>query len=103
VGNHGLEPGGSLPELEPEMRRAREALVQALAGEPGIDLEDKRYSLAVHYRRSRSKRAARAAILKAVSELPTKMRIVPGKQVVNIHRRTSLTWSGCGNWATAPS
>jgi trehalose 6-phosphate phosphatase len=49
-----------------------------------IDIEDKTYSLAIHYRRAREKRSARKAIYDAVAALPTAMRIVPGKLVLNV-------------------
>ncbi len=84
VGNHGLEPGPSLDEFEEEVSAARAALELALAGVAGVDLEDKRYSLALHYRRSRNKRLARSAIHAAVAALPRPMRVVPGKLVVNV-------------------
>jgi len=84
VGNHGLEPGGSMPEFEEEIVATRALLEVALKGVQGIDLEDKRYSLAIHYRRARTKRASRDAILAAVKALPTSMRVVPGKLVINI-------------------
>lgn len=84
VGNHGLEPGVSLDEFENEIAQARALLEEALAGSAGVDLEDKRYSLALHYRRSRNKRFARSAILAAVAHLPVRMRMVPGKLVVNV-------------------
>ena len=84
VGNHGLEPGASLDEFEAEIAQARASLEEALAGMAGVDLEDKRYSLALHYRRSRNKRLAHSAILAAVAALPVRMRVVPGKLVVNV-------------------
>lgn len=84
VGNHGLEPGAGLTAFEREVSRAHTVLVDALREWPGVDVEDKRYSLALHYRRCRRKREAREAILGAVRALPTPMRIVPGKMVVNV-------------------
>jgi trehalose 6-phosphate phosphatase len=84
IGNHGLEPGANLHEFAEEVARARRLLEEALVGTAGLDLEDKRYSLALHYRRSRNKRSARAAILTAVAALPVPMRVVPGKLVVNV-------------------
>lgn len=84
IGNHGLEPGSGLSEFEGEVRRARTLLDESSLGLLGIDLEDKRYSLALHYRRSRNKRAARAQILTAIAALPVAMRVVPGKLVVNV-------------------
>lgn len=84
VGNHGLEPGGDLDACEAEMVGARPILEKELASVPGVDIEDKRYSIAVHYRRSRNKALARSEIHGTVKKLPTPMRVVPGKQVVNV-------------------
>ena len=84
VGNHGLEPGTELAHFAHETTRAAPLLRDALAYFPGIEVENKRYSLTVHYRRSRRKGDARAAIHRAVADLPNSMRIIPGKQVVNV-------------------
>jgi trehalose 6-phosphate phosphatase len=84
VGNHGLEPGTELAYFARETARAAPLLREGLAHLAGIDVEDKRYSLSVHYRRSRHKASARAAIDVAVAALPCQMRIIRGKQVVNL-------------------
>lgn len=84
VGNHGLEPGGDMRRFERMVARARPALEQALAGQRGVDVEDKRYSLAIHYRMHRNKRDARLAIARAVASLPDAMRVTAGKLVVNV-------------------
>jgi trehalose 6-phosphate phosphatase len=84
VGNHGIEPGTRLTAFRHEVEQTRPLLEAALAGRPGIDIEDKRYSLAVHYRRAREKAPARDAIRRAVAALPVPMRTIPGKLVVNV-------------------
>jgi len=84
VGNHGLEPGADSPETERAFTEARETLGRLAAETQGLELEDKRYSLAVHYRRSRQKRLARAAVLSVIERLSTPMRVVPGKFVLNV-------------------
>jgi trehalose 6-phosphate phosphatase len=84
IGNHGLEPGTRLGTFERQVVRAHPQLETALEGVAGIDIENKRYSLAVHYRRSREKARAREAIRRAVAALPDAMRIVPGKLVINV-------------------
>jgi trehalose 6-phosphate phosphatase len=84
VGNHGLEPGGNLRRFQRESKAARRALEVALQDLQGLDIEDKRYSLALHYRRSRQKRALRAAIEHAVAALPVAMRTIAGKLVLNV-------------------
>ncbi|HKO46440.1 MAG TPA: trehalose-phosphatase, partial [Polyangiaceae bacterium] len=84
IGNHGLEPGRDLSEFASEIASVRPSLELALSRCRGVELEDKVYSLAVHYRKSRQKRQARATIRAAVLALPLAMRIVTGKLVVNV-------------------
>ena len=84
IGNHGLEPGRDLSEFASEISLVRPQLEFALSHCQGVELEDKIYSLAVHYRKSRQKRQARTAIRDAVLALPLAMRIVTGKLVVNV-------------------
>jgi trehalose 6-phosphate phosphatase len=83
VGNHGIEPWqASRPVLE-EVRRWTPLLVRRLAGFRGVRVEDKAYSVAVHYRACRRKREAREAILAGAADLGP-VRVIGGKQVVNI-------------------
>ncbi len=84
VGNHGMEPGGDLSKYEQEVAATRPLLEAALGNEPGVELEDKRYSLALHYRRSRHKQAAVTAITRAIAALPIAMRTIAGKMVINV-------------------
>jgi len=83
IGNHGLEPWCTSAELRLTVAQWRGALARDLEGFAGVELEDKVYSLALHYRRSRRKKAARAAIARAVAALG-EARIIGGKQVVNV-------------------
>ncbi|MBL8610866.1 MAG: trehalose-phosphatase [Myxococcales bacterium] len=84
VGNHGLEPSVGIEAFEAVIGAARPRLEAALGGVSGVEIEDKRYSLAIHFRRARSKRAARDAIHDAVRALPVAVRTVAGKMVVNV-------------------
>lgn len=83
VGNHGIEASSANPRYS---RRVREwlAFLQPLAdAHPGLALEDKGYSLAVHYRRVRRKREALSDLRTVLSKLGP-VRELPGKQVVNL-------------------
>ena len=84
VGNHGLEPGTGLGDFEHQIAKGRGSLEQSLAGWAGVEIEDKRYSLAIHYRKSRQKQQVRRAIQRAVAALPIPMRLVGGKLVINV-------------------
>jgi trehalose 6-phosphate phosphatase len=93
VGNHGMEPPGATDKaatpssaMNRYARQVKRWLVKLKRDlEPlrGVVIEDKTYSLSVHYRQSRQKRASRAAIMAAVAEL-SGARIVGGKLVVNV-------------------
>lgn len=83
IGNHGLEPGIRIERFEDAVKEVLPALEAALSGVQGVEVEDKRYSLAIHYRRARQKASARKAILDAVAPL-TAFRIIGGKLVMNL-------------------
>jgi trehalose 6-phosphate phosphatase len=84
VGNHGIEPDAGTPQLAESTRQAAVLLGAALLGRPGIEIENKWFSLSIHYRHSRDRTGSEAAILDAVSRLPFPMRAVRGKCVVNV-------------------
>ena len=85
VGNHGAEAGhGPLDRS----RRAQvcgwvRALKRELGLVPGIDVEDKWFTIAVHYRHVRSRGAARALVIRAASALEG-ARVFGGHAVVNV-------------------
>lgn len=83
IGNHGLEPWGSADRFARAVRRWMPVLKRKLAPIAGVKIEDKHFSVAIHYRHARRKKEARAAILAAVASLGA-VRIVGGKQVVNV-------------------
>ena len=83
IGNHGIEPWQTSRRSLRVVRRWRALLERRLVPLSGLTVEDKLYSLAVHYRRSREKKRARAAILRAAVSLGD-VRLVRGKQVVNL-------------------
>jgi trehalose 6-phosphate phosphatase len=83
IGNHGIESWHVARASVPEVRGWLPSLASAVAPFKGVSIEDKSFSIAVHYRRSREKRRARAAILAAAARLPG-ARVVSGKQVVNL-------------------
>lgn len=84
VGNHGLEPDVDQARFEEFTREALGELSRALDGLQGVELEDKRFSLAIHFRRARSRREARRIIHQAVAALPLEARAADGKCVVNV-------------------
>ncbi len=83
IGNHGIEPWKANHQLQREVQRWHPLLAGQLSSLRGVVIEDKMFSIAVHYRQSREKRVAIAAILEAARALGD-VRIVGGKQVVNI-------------------
>jgi trehalose 6-phosphate phosphatase len=83
VGNHGIEPWQATRPVMDEVTRWQPILKDRLASLRGVEIEDKSFSVAVHYRQSRAKKIARAAILAAAAELGH-VRVITGKQVMNI-------------------
>jgi trehalose 6-phosphate phosphatase len=83
IGNHGVEPWQVSSHLMKDVSAWRTRLEHQLAGQAGVWIEDKAYSLAVHYRQSRARKAARAAIVAAASRLGD-VRLIGGKLVINI-------------------
>lgn len=100
VGNHGLEGskegGASLGDAARCSQEWSKLLKQRLAREEGIVLEDKLYSLTLHYRLAADKVAAQATIAAAIQGLSPAPRIILGKDVVNLladgtpHKGTAL-------------
>jgi len=83
VGNHGMEPWQARRHHVVEVQRWRPVLDECIALFKGVRIEDKAFSVAIHYRQAREKKKARSAILKAAARLGN-IRIIGGKQVVNI-------------------
>lgn len=88
VGNHGLQ---GLPGWE-DASAAYAKLCQdwvrqlepRLPPDPGIQLEDKRYSLSLHYRNARDPQQAQSQLRELASELEPLPRIMDGKFLFNL-------------------
>jgi trehalose 6-phosphate phosphatase len=95
IGNHGIEPSPAARAAARHVARWKRQLQKALGGEQRVTIEDKRYSLAVHFRKAVVKARARKAILDAAAALGH-ARVVQGKLVVNLvpadapHKGTAL-------------
>ncbi|WP_084199576.1 trehalose-phosphatase [Noviherbaspirillum autotrophicum] len=90
VGNHGLEglPGWEANAARHEALcsqwRAQLSRVLPEAGNAGIVLEDKRYSLSLHYRHAPDQEAAARRLTELFAQLTPAPSIVAGKQVFNL-------------------
>lgn len=91
VGNHGHEWGGKRPPGHVEVQRWYMELAAALAGVPGILVEDKGVSLSVHWRAARDHKAARDRVMTEVGRLVPRARVVGGKAVANVMPDDGLT------------
>lgn len=99
AGNHGFEIEGpgvdrvheSARAARPELEAAASALAAALAGEPGVEVEDKRWTLTVHYRRA-ERDGADARVRAAVERHGRRpgLRVTEGKKVFEI--RPDVEW-----------
>jgi trehalose 6-phosphate phosphatase len=87
IGNHGLEGmSTNARALEGAAAVCRSWLAELgkRDWEAGTEIEDKTFSLAIHYRRARSRTHARQAIRDAVASLHPRPRVIEGKLVCNL-------------------
>lgn len=82
LGNHGIEPRHAANRYIERVKRWRPQIEACVAELPGVEIEDKIYSVALHYRHAREPDAARAAILDMSKQL-NDVRVVGGKLVLN--------------------
>lgn len=83
VGNHGAEPSSGGAAMRRRVRQWLPVLKARLSGRRGVRIEDKGFSVAVHYRQARDRSATRRAILAAARSLDD-VRIIGGKLAVNL-------------------
>jgi len=87
VGNHGAEEAGGITPLDPALFdpvRQRLLAARPFLDAAGVILEDKRYSLALHYRQAPNPVLAQALIADLLMGLPQDFGVVPGRMVCNV-------------------
>lgn len=91
IGNHGLEGLGTRPDaldlahkICENWRRYLESHLPKAELAAGMEIEDKSFSIAIHYRKCAAKKKAKIDILNVVANLDPKPRIILGKCVVNL-------------------
>lgn len=84
VGNHGLEPGPWLARAARQVAKVKRQLAPQLARWPKVELEDKRYSLSLHYRRDPKPAERRRALIALAHRWAPALRQVEGKRVLNL-------------------
>jgi trehalose 6-phosphate phosphatase len=82
-GNHGLEPGATGHRADDNVRGWVEHLNDQLGEQDGVVIEEKKYSVTIHYRQARDKARARAAISEAARGL-TNARTLGGSLAVSV-------------------
>ncbi len=103
IGNHGSEGEHTRPEERQHVRETSAGWLQLINNRfqdeltrSGVVIENKSYSLSLHYRTAAQRDEARALIARIVAELSPAPRIVLGKSVVNVmppmawHKGTAL-------------
>jgi trehalose 6-phosphate phosphatase len=82
-GNHGAEPWGQDASYAARVRQWVLRLQRELAPYEGVVVEDKMYSVAVHYRGAKHKRRAKRAVAEAVRSLRG-VRAMGGREAMNL-------------------
>jgi len=82
VGNHGGEPSVHGDAMRRRVQQWLPVLKARLSRRQGVVIEDKGFSVAVHYRGARERNSTRRAVLSAARSLKD-VRLVGGKLVVN--------------------
>jgi len=82
VGNHGAEPSPNGKAMRRRVQQWLPVLKARLSRRQGVVIEDKGFSVAVHYRQARERNSTRRAVLSAARSLKD-VRLVGGKLVVN--------------------
>jgi trehalose 6-phosphate phosphatase len=83
IGNHGLEPSPEQGRFERLTNRWAPILERELRGMRGVRIENKVFSMSVHFRHAPSETLARETIENVASDLPGVL-VVPGIKVVNL-------------------
>ena len=88
IGNHGLEGIGIGKQKKmiffKMCKKWKEELVQNISDISGVELEDKKYSLAIHYRYAYHKSTVKFLLLKYISKLNPQPKIIFGKSLINL-------------------
>jgi trehalose 6-phosphate phosphatase len=82
VGNHGIAPGPAAQRFLNQVQRWRPTIDAWIAKLPGLRLETKDYSLAIHYRQVEDPVRAQQLLLELAQQLPD-ARAIGGRQVVS--------------------
>lgn len=83
VGNHGADSAEDRADVRRIVAAARRAIAPLVSREPGSWIENKTYSLSVHFRPGPTTEAHLAELRRAVATIP-KTGLVPGKNVLNV-------------------
>jgi trehalose 6-phosphate phosphatase len=83
AGNHGLEPWGEQAAYVARVRNWVRKLHRRLAALDGVTIEDKTYSLTIHYRRAKQKDRAKRAVASALRTLRG-ARVIGGSEAFNL-------------------
>jgi trehalose 6-phosphate phosphatase len=83
IGNHGAEPWTGTPSVREQIGRWDAVLAKELLPLRGVRIENKEFSVTVHYRHCPTKAKAHSQILKTALSLKG-VRLINGKQAISI-------------------
>ncbi len=84
IGNHGIEPSVGMADARAAISRLAPRLAARVGGEPGVQVEEKGHSIAVHYRHAPSPARVRRAVDEVLAESGEPVRRIEGIAALNL-------------------
>lgn len=101
VGNHGVEPSAAMAGAKRTVAGWRPLLDATVGRLAGVHVEDKVYSIAVHYRHASSPRMVREVLAEVRRQLGDAVRVTEGLALVNLVPAGAPTKGDAVRWVEA--
>jgi trehalose 6-phosphate phosphatase len=83
IGNHGLEGIRNYSHLV-DLRTWQKEFTVALGDTPGVEIENKKLSISIHFRKTKNRERVRKKVQAVAQTLIPKVRLIGGKAIINV-------------------